>query len=35
MYEYEFTQYDSAAGDRGQFVQYINMFLKLKAEASG
>jgi hypothetical protein len=35
MYEYEVTQYDPATGEGGLFVQYINAFLKLKAEATG
>ena len=29
------SQYDSATGHGGLFVEYINTFLKLKAEASG
>ena len=29
------TQYDPQTGTGGLFVQYINTFLKLKAEASG
>ena len=33
--EYEVTQYDVATGEGGLFVEYINKFLKLKAEASG
>jgi hypothetical protein len=28
------TQYDPATGQGGRFVEYINTFLKLKAEAS-
>ena len=35
FYEYEVKQYDSASGRGGLFVEYINIFLKLKAEASG
>jgi hypothetical protein len=35
FYEYEVTQYDSTTGEGGLLVQYINTFLKLKAEASG
>jgi hypothetical protein len=35
FYEYEITQYDSKTSEEGHFVQYIDMFLKLKAEASG
>jgi hypothetical protein len=35
IYEYNVTQYDPTSGERGLFVQYINTFLKLKAEASG
>jgi hypothetical protein len=35
LYEYEVTQYDPKTGEGGHFVQYINTFLKLKAEASG
>jgi hypothetical protein len=35
MYEHEFTQYDPTTGAGGQFVQYINTFLRLKSEASG
>jgi hypothetical protein len=35
MYQYEVTQYDRQTGERGLFVEYINTFLKLKAEASG
>jgi quinolinate synthase len=34
-YEYEVTQYDVATGEGGLFVEYIDTFLKLKAEASG
>jgi hypothetical protein len=35
VYEYEVTQYDPPTGEGGLFAQYINTFLKLKAEASG
>jgi hypothetical protein len=35
VYEYEVTQYDPDMGESGLFVEYINTFLKLKAEASG
>jgi hypothetical protein len=35
IYEYEVTQYDPKTGEGGHFVQYINTFLKLKAEANG
>jgi len=35
FYEYEVTQYDPKSGERGHFVQYIEPFFKLKAEASG
>jgi hypothetical protein len=35
FYEYEITQYDPMTGEGGHFVQYIDTFLKLKAEASG
>jgi hypothetical protein len=35
VYEYDVTQYDPATGEGGIFVEYINTFLKLKAEASG
>ena len=35
VYEYRVTQYDPQTGTGGLFVQYINTFLKLKAEASG
>jgi hypothetical protein len=35
VYEYEVTKYDPISGEGGLFVQYINTFLKLKAEASG
>ena len=35
LYEYRVTQYDPQTGTGGLFVQYINTFLKLKAEASG
>jgi hypothetical protein len=29
------SQYDPTSGEGGLFVQYINTFVKLKAEASG
>jgi hypothetical protein len=35
VYEYQVTEYDRQTGDGGLFAQYINTFLKLKAEASG
>jgi hypothetical protein len=35
VYEYNATQYDPTTGEGGLFVQYINTFLKLRAEASG
>ena len=35
VYEYEVTQYHPETGNGGHFVDYINIFLKLKAEASG
>jgi quinolinate synthase len=35
VYEYNITQYDGESGEGGLFVEYINTFLKLKAEASG
>ena len=35
VYEYRVTQYDPQTGTGGLFVEYINTFLKLKAEASG
>jgi len=34
-YEYEVTQYDPKTGEGGHVVQYIDTFIKLKAEASG
>jgi len=34
-YEYHVTQYNPESGEGGLFVEYINNFLKLKAEASG
>ena len=34
VYEYQVTQYSPETGDGGHFVDYINTFLKLKAEAS-
>jgi hypothetical protein len=35
VYEYQVTRYDPHTGEGGLFVDYINTFLKLKAEASG
>jgi len=35
VYEYQVTQYNLETGEGGLFVEYINTFLKLKAEASG
>jgi hypothetical protein len=35
VYEYQVTQYEPETGDGDLFVEYINTFLKLKAEASG
>ena len=35
VYEYQVTQYDLETGAVDLFVDYINTFLKLKAEASG
>jgi len=35
VYEYQVTQYNTETGEGGHFVDYINTFLKLKAEASG
>jgi quinolinate synthase len=35
VYEYKVTQYNRDTGDGGLFVEYINTFLKIKAEASG
>ena len=35
VYEYQVTQYNPETGDGGLFVNYINTFLKLKAESSG
>jgi hypothetical protein len=35
VYEYRVTKYDPQTGDGGLFAQYINTFLKLKAEATG
>jgi len=35
VYEYQVTQYSPETGVGGHFVDYINTFLKLKAEASG
>jgi G:T-mismatch repair DNA endonuclease (very short patch repair protein) len=35
IYEDQVTQYDATTGQGGLFVEYINTFLKLKAEARG
>jgi hypothetical protein len=35
VYQYQVTQYNPETGDGGLFVEYINRFFKLKAEASG
>jgi hypothetical protein len=35
VYQYEVTQYNPETGDGGLFEEYINTFLKLKAENSG
>jgi hypothetical protein len=35
FYEYEVTQYDTQTGEGGNFVQFIDKFLKSKVEASG
>jgi len=35
VYEYQVTQYKRETGEGGLFVDYINNFLKIKAEASG
>jgi hypothetical protein len=35
VYQYEVTQYNPETGKWGLSVEYINTFLKLKAEASG
>ena len=35
VYEYAVTKYDEATGEGGLFVEYIDTFLKLKADASG
>ena len=35
IYEYQVTQYNPETGEGGLFVDYINKFLKLNAEASG
>lgn len=35
IWEYKVTQYDPKTGLGGLFTGYINMFLKIKAEASG
>jgi hypothetical protein len=34
VYEYRVTQYDPKTGNGGLFAQFIDTFLKLKAEAS-
>jgi hypothetical protein len=35
VYEYQFTRNDSQTREGGLFAQYIDTFLKLKAEAIG
>jgi len=35
VYDYQVTQYNQETGEGGLFAEYINTFLKLKAEASG
>ena len=35
FYEFKVTQYDPKTGEGGHFVQYVDTFLKLKAESSG
>jgi hypothetical protein len=35
VYEYKDTQYNPRTGGGVRFVEYINTFLKLKAQASG
>ena len=35
VYQYDITMYNPATGEGGLFVEYVNTFLKLKAEASG
>jgi hypothetical protein len=35
VYQYEVRQYNPETNDGGLFVEYINTFLKVKAEASG
>jgi hypothetical protein len=35
FYQYQVTQYNRETGEGGLFVECINTFLKLKAEASG
>jgi len=35
VYEYQVTQYKRETGEECMFVDYINTFLKIKAEASG
>jgi hypothetical protein len=34
VFEYKVTRYDPVTGEGGLFVEYINTFLKLTAEAS-
>jgi len=35
FWEYEVTCFDKDANSGGLFVEYVNMFLKLKKESSG
>ena len=36
MWQYDtITKYDPSTGDGGLFAQYMNMFMKIKMEASG
>ena len=35
VYEYQVTQYDPQTGNGGLLAQYIDTFLKVKAETSG
>ena len=35
VYDYQVTQYNQETGEGGLFAEYINTFLKLKADASG
>jgi hypothetical protein len=35
VYKYNVIEYDPTTGEGGLFVQYINTFLKLKADVSG